>query len=222
MSLEEQQPLEEKEEQQQPLEEENEEEEEEEKDGFTMLKELYDRLDTDGKTKMSMVVATYVAWGERKGLEPCDRMKEDTYPFEWMFPEEDEYDGDPCDLMNAQLDVYVQCSALEGRDLLAEVNAGKSKGYVEFLRSAPPIANHAAMYREHRVKEFMQASRDKDPFSSSPQSNKKKRDRDYESDMDAFNVLMRTADFTRPEDDERAQQIIDAMRKRPREEEAAE
>ena len=202
-------------------EEEQQEEEEEEKDGFTMMKELYDRLDTDGKISMSMVVGKHVGWGERMKLEPCDRMKDDKYPFEWMFPNEDEYDGDPCDLMNAQMDVYVQCAALEGRDVLQDVNAGKSEGFVKFLRSAPPLhTNHAALYHEQRVKEFMQASRDKDPTLKSKargsREEKKKRDRDFGSAMDAFQTLMDGADFTKPEDDERAQQMIDAMRKRPR------
>jgi hypothetical protein len=197
--------------------EESEEEEEEEKDGFTMMKELYDRLDIDGKIRMSVIIGKHVAWGERMGLEPCDRMKEDKYPFEWMFPEEDEYEGDPCDLMNAQLDVYVQCSALEGRDMLAEANAGKSEGFVNFLRSAPPLhANPAALYREQRVKEFVQASRDKDPNPRGEKKKNNKRDRDFQSAMDAFNTLMRTADFTTPDGDECAQQMIDAMRKRPR------
>lgn len=196
---------------------EEDEEEEEEKDGFTMLQELYDRLDVDGKNQMSMIIGRYIGWGDRVGLKPCDRMQEDTYPFEWMFPGEDEYDGDPDELMNVQMDVYVQCSALEGRDLLAEANAGKSEGYVKFLRTAPPLhANLAALYREQRVKEFVQASRDKDPNPRDEKRKKGKRDRDFESAMDAFNTLMRTADFTTPEDDERAQQMIDAMHKRPR------
>lgn len=205
--------LEEEEEEKQPQEE----EEEEEKDGFTMLQELYDRLDVDGKNRISMIVGKYIGWGDRMRLEPCDRMQVDTYPFEWMFPGEDEYDGDPDELMNAQMDVYVQCVALEGRDLLAEVNAGKSEGYVKFLRTAPPLhANLEALYREQRVKEFVQASRDKDPNPRDEKKKKGKRDRDFESAMDAFNTLMRTADFTTPEGDERAQQMIDSMRKRPR------
>lgn len=199
-----------------------EEEEEEDKDGLTMMKKLYDRLDDAGREEMTEIVAQYVGWGERVGLEPCDRAKQDAYPFEWLFPDEDAYEGDRDDLMNTQMEVYVECLKLEGRDVFAEIHAGHSEGFVACCAANPFHPDPKSVYHAQRVREFLQATRYKDPTPTfgkkevwSSDENARKRDREFGAAVEAFNTLANTGDFSKPEDDERAQAMIDAMRKRP-------
>jgi len=199
---------------------------EEDLNGFEGMVALYDELYEDKQKQVDAMIVEYVTEGNRLGLSPCDRMERDEYPFEWMFPEDIDDDRHFDALMNMQMDLYVRCLKLVGRDVFAEIHADHSKGFTEFCRNndAPDLKK---LYHSKRMREFMEASKHKDPSPVVPEARRggggwdrakyeESRDKKFGAELDEFDNLLRKGDLTRPRDDDRAEEMIQAMRKRPK------
>lgn len=155
------------------------------------LTDLAHALRTKGLWDDALVVAMpLVSAGHRGGYFEMDDWEEGTdNPFWWMFQE----DEDQVELENMQMELYIAWAFLLGRDLIAEQNPGRSKGFLEFVRrhgaQLPITADEGrSLYRAKRLQEFLQAPG-------------KKRF------LDQWDAL--PADLSDPEADEAAQAILD-------------
>jgi hypothetical protein len=92
----------------------------------------------------------------RLGLVELDDIAEDTCPYAWMFPENfDERDlEDQVMLQNSVADLYKAGMMLLGRDVIAELNPGRSKGYIDFIRGGPHPDEDGKIYSNKRLREF--------------------------------------------------------------------
>jgi hypothetical protein len=92
----------------------------------------------------------------RLGLVELDDIAEDTCPYAWMFPENfDERDlEDQVMLQNSVADLYKTGMMLLGRDVIAELNPGRSKGYIDFIRGGPHPDEDGKIYSNKRLREF--------------------------------------------------------------------
>ena len=102
--------------------------------------------------------------GHRAGyfeLEDWEKEEETDSPFWWMF-QEDADERVQEDLENMQMELYIAWAFLLGRDLIAEQNPGRSKGFLEFVRrhgaQLPITADEGrSLYRAKRSREFFEA-----------------------------------------------------------------
>lgn len=92
----------------------------------------------------------------RVGLVELDQIADDTCPYSWMFPDNfDELDGeDQVMLQNSVADLYKAGMMMLGRDVIAELNPGRSKGYIESIRSGFQPDEDGQLYSRKRLREF--------------------------------------------------------------------
>ena len=80
----------------------------------------------------------------------------DKCPYAWMFPENfDELSGEEQVMFqNTVSDFYKTGMMLLGRDVIAELNPGRSKGYIDFIRGGPHPDEDGKIYSNKRLREF--------------------------------------------------------------------
>lgn len=90
------------------------------------------------------------------GLVELDDVAEDPCLYSWMFPEDfDELDAKSQVMIeNARSVFYKAGMMLLGRDVIAELNPGRSKGYIEFIRRGPQPDEDGRLYSQKRLREF--------------------------------------------------------------------
>jgi hypothetical protein len=90
------------------------------------------------------------------GLVELDDVAEDPCLYSWMFPEDfDELDvKSQVMIENARAVFYKAGMMLLGRDVIAEMNPGRSKGYIEFIRRGPQPDEDGQLYSRKRLREF--------------------------------------------------------------------
>jgi hypothetical protein len=163
----------------------------------------------------------------RVGLVELDQIADDTCPYAWMFPENfDELDGeDQVMLQNSVADLYKAGMMMLGRDVIAELNPGCSKGYIDFIRDGILLDEDGRHYSQKRSREFTTAIGDvirheKDmehPLVEELLASFDQMDRDFrhpEADAELDRLIRRARSMTPGGIRERAAKGLQALQKR--------
>jgi hypothetical protein len=163
----------------------------------------------------------------RVGLVELDQIADDTCPYSWMFPENfDELDGeDQVMLQNSVADLYKAGMMMLGRDVIAELNPGCSKGYIDFIRDGIQLDHDGRLYSQKRSREFTTAigdiiiKREKEdhPLVDELVASFDQMDQDFrhpEADAELDRLIRRARSMTPAGIRERAAKGLQALQKR--------
>lgn len=162
----------------------------------------------------------------RVGLVELDQIADDTCPYSWMFPDNfDELDGeDQVMLQNSVADLYKAGMMMLGRDVIAELNPGRSKGYIDFIRDGIWPDEDGRLYSQKRSREFTTVIGDvirhekKDhPLVEELMASFDQMDQDFrhpEADAELDRLIRRARSMTNVGIRERAAKGLQALQKR--------